>query len=492
MVLRSILNGCAILINSWFIFLVVRAIYRVTFHPLAKFPGPKFRAISTIPHAWSTISGNLPHDLSKLHMDYGDIVRFEPNSLTVITPEAWNDIYGHARARTNPKVGYGSPAPGVHSIVTAPDAETHARQRKVLSHAFSDRALKDQESFVHQYLNMLITKLRERASRPDTAVVNLVQWFDWTAFDIIGDLSFGEPFDCLKNSSYHFWVDTILQVVVAVSFITAAKMYSPLDQMLMMLAPKKAMEVRDTHTAMSKEKVHRRIELDVDRKDFWSYILARKDEGVGMSTHEMEVNAATLIIAGSETISTTCSGVCYHLCKNPALMKQLSDEIRGTFQSEDEINMTSVQQLKYLHAYLMEGMRLFPPAPAGAPRLTPPEGETIGEYFVPGNTTVMISQLAAYVNPKNFVDPLKYAPERWLGDSKYDADIKDVFKPFSVGPRNCIGKNLAWMETKMIMANMIWNFDMELQDDDFNTEKQKMHVLWQKPPLMVRLSKRKF
>ncbi|RFU25703.1 hypothetical protein B7463_g10633, partial [Scytalidium lignicola] len=492
MVLSYFFNGCATFISSWFIFLFVRAIYRITFHPLARFPGPKFRAISTIPHAWSTASGNLPHDLSDLHKNYGDVVRFEPNSLTFISPEAWNDIYSHARARANPKVGYGEPAPGIHSIVTAPDAETHARQRKIISHAFSDKALKDQESFVLEYLRRLIVQLRERASNPGTAVVNLVQWFDWTTFDIIGDLSFGEPFDCLKNSSYHIWVDTLLQVVVAVSFITAARLYTPLDKVLMMVAPKKAMEIRDNHTAMSKDKVHRRMQVDIDRKDFWSYILQRKEDAAGMSMEEMEVNAATLIIAGSETISTTCSGACYYLCKSPALMKQICDEIRGTFKFEEEINMTSVQKLKFLHAVLMEGMRLFPPAPAGAPRLTPPEGEMIGKYFVPGNTTVMISQLAAYINPNNFVNPLKYAPERWLGDPMYDTDVKEVFKPFSVGPRNCIGKNLAWMETKMIMANMIWNFDLELEDENFEPQNQKMHVLWQKPALTVRLKNRQF
>ena len=359
---------------------------------------------------------------------------------------------------------------------------------------------------VLSYLQKLIEELTKRTEQE----LDLVRWFDFTTFDVIGDLSFGEPFDCLTTSVYHPWVETLLQVVVAVSFIHAAQLYPPFDKILMSLAPKKALEIRDNHTNMSNEKVNRRLEAGIKRPDFWSHILRHNDEK-GMSLPEMQVNAATLIIAGSETISTTCSGATYYLCKNPAFKEQLFDEIRGSFESEAQITMASVAPLRLLHATLTEGMRLFPPAPAGAPRMTPPEGETIGGHFVPGGvsslstflllrytsltllqTTVMVSQLAAYTHPANFTDPLKWDPTRWLENPAYDKDVKDVYQPFSVGPRNCIGRNLAWAETKLIMAKMIWNFDFDLLDDNFEPQRQKMHVLWQKPQLRVKLHRRAF
>ena len=56
---------------------------------------------------------------------------------------------------------------------------------------------------------------------------------------------------------------------------------------------------------------------------------------------------------------------------------------------------------------------------------------------------VGISQKTAYRLATNFVDPLSFIPERWLpeADPKYSADDKEVFRPFMVGPRNCIGQS---------------------------------------------------
>ena len=54
-------------------------------------------------------------------------------------------------------------------------------------------------------------------------------------------------------------------------------------------------------------------------------------------------------------------------------------------------------------------------------------------------TWVSVTQLAAYRSPKYFRDAEKFYPERWLGDSHFDSDNRDVFHPFSIGPRNCIG-----------------------------------------------------
>lgn len=331
----------------------------------------------------------LHHDLATLHQRYGEVVRIAPDHLSFISAQAWKDIYGHSAARKFLKVGYGEALPGVHSIVTAANPETHARQRKLISHAFSDTALREQEEVVINYVDLLISNLKKRAANPKDAEVNLVRWFDFTTFDLIGDLSFGESFGCLNLDAYHPWVETLLQVVVAVTYIHVASLYSPLDKILMSMAPKTALEIRDNHTAMSVEKVHRRLEIKTDRADFWKYILRHQgDPEKSMSIKEMEVNASTLIIAGSETISTTCSGVIFFLCHQPVLMKGLCDELRSTFERDDQINMRSIGGLKVLHATLMEGMRLFPPAPAGAPRLSPPGGAAVAGRYVAGGVRI--------------------------------------------------------------------------------------------------------
>jgi len=96
------------------------------------------------------------------------------------------------------------------------------------------------------------------------------------------------------------------------------------------------------------------------------------------------------------------------------------------------------------------------------------------------------------------VDPDAFRPERWLQPShplyetRYARDNRTVFKPFSFGPRDCIGKSLAYAEVRIFVARLVLRFDWELlpgQEDWMS--KQKTSVTWEKGPLMVRFRESK-
>jgi cytochrome P450 len=75
--------------------------------------------------------------------------------------------------------------------------EEHARQRRALSHAFSQKALLEQESIIKGYVDMFIERLTPFAATDRE--LNMCDWFNFTTFDIIGDMAFGEPFGCLRD-----------------------------------------------------------------------------------------------------------------------------------------------------------------------------------------------------------------------------------------------------------------------------------------------------
>ena len=78
----------------------------------------------------------------------------------------------------------------------ANDAE-HARQRRALSHAFSQKALLEQESIIRGYVDLFVERLKPFAQTGEG--INMCNWFNFTTFDIIGDMAFGEPFGCLRD-----------------------------------------------------------------------------------------------------------------------------------------------------------------------------------------------------------------------------------------------------------------------------------------------------
>jgi cytochrome P450 len=172
---------------------------------------------------------------------------------------------------------------------------------------------------------------------------------------------------------------------------------------------------------------------------------------------------------------------------HPHALNKLTRELREQFSSAEEITAVAVNKCKYLLAIIEEGLRVYPPSPATHPRYTPPGGITIDDNFVPGNMAVGVTILAACVHEDNFMDGDKFIPERWTGeDSRFDGDNKQGSQPFSYGPRNCAGRNLAYLELKLIIASLVWHFDLEnCHEGDWMD--QKIYMVWQKGPLMVKL-----
>jgi len=178
-----------------------------------------------------------------------------------------------------------------------------------------------------------------------------------------------------------------------------------------------------------------------DRNDFFTAILKHQEkETQRLSREEMDSNAIVLLVAGSETTATTLSGTTFLLLQHPTVYHKLVAEIRTAFTSAAEITLDAVNHLEYLLACLQEGLRIYPPAPTGLPRVVPAGGDCISGHYIAGGTSVYVSQHATNHSAQNFRDPDAYVPERWLGDERYQHDKREVVNPFSFGPRNCLGK----------------------------------------------------
>jgi cytochrome P450 len=319
----------------------------------------------------------------------------------------------------------------------------HSRVRRNLSHAFSDKALREQDQLVMQYVDLLVYRLGERAEAGKP--VDIMSWYNYATFDIICDLTFGEPLYCLRDSVEHNWIRIVLGAVRASSVLSIRQKY-PLfdyyDKTVNYFADNtKIMRARLDFFRKSHEKVTARLEKGTSRPDFFSSIIRNvENEGKSLSRDEMDSNAMLFLIAGSETTATMLSGTTYLLLSNPDKYAKLVQEIRSKFTFADQITTEEVNKLEYMIACLQEGLRRYPPVPTGFPRIVPQGGGQISGHFIPGGTAVYVSQHATYHSSRNFKNPEKYAPERWLGDEEYKDDVRESFNPFSFGPRNCLGK----------------------------------------------------
>lgn len=175
-------------------------------------PGPRCAAVSGLVYWYVLVRGDLAHWYHRMHEQYGEVVRVGPNKLSFINPQAWKDIYGHKVGAAAKKAIMKDPASyraddnGERNIAVILDDREHSAVRKVFTNAFSDKALKQQESLIQGYVDKLVKNLYATAGQETDMIKN----YNCTTFDIMGDLAFGEPLGLLDNSEYSPWVSPAL------------------------------------------------------------------------------------------------------------------------------------------------------------------------------------------------------------------------------------------------------------------------------------------
>lgn len=318
-------------------------------------------------------------------------MRYSPTHISFCNERAFKEILtrkpGRGQLMKDPGA-YNSIAVGkVHSIFTTPSDDDHSRYRQLLSHGFSEAAIKEQEPILLQYVDLLLFKLKEHAK--DGTPQDMVAWFNWTTFDLIGDLTFNESLSCLDSASNHSWIQFVFSTIKAGAIMSALQFIPAVSLILLRLFGKTIRDKRRHNAKFTAGKVaHRLASQQTDRTDFFQFILNPKKGGTKMTIDEVEAMSAVLVLGGSETTATLLAGVTYLLPKHPRVLHQVTAEVRSSFKSEGDINSSSVKRLTYLLAVLNESMRIFPPAPIGSPRLIPEGEDIINGYALPAKVSI--------------------------------------------------------------------------------------------------------
>lgn len=154
-------------------------IYNLYFHRLAGYPGPFWARSSPLWVINHMLRGNLSFYVEKVHRIYGPVVRVAPDELVYANANSWRDIYGMTPGKSEiPKdpMFYLNTAAGIESIIAAP-AHRHGELRRLLSHGFSERALRSQEGIIQHHVDLFIHRLRQFSSASSEAI-DIVKWYN--------------------------------------------------------------------------------------------------------------------------------------------------------------------------------------------------------------------------------------------------------------------------------------------------------------------------
>ena len=371
------------------------------------------------------------------------------------------------------------------------DRAEHTRKRKVVSHTFSAKSVSQFEPYIHGNLELFVKQwdsLIKNTTQADGSIhLDCLKWFNYLAFDVIGDLAFGAPFGMLAAGA---------DIAEIRASPTSPPEYAPAIEILNRRGEVSATigclpEIKPyaswlpdpffsqgqaavkSLAGIAIARVKDRLENPppVTRKDLLERLMEGRDEkGEPLGREELTAEALTQLIAGSDTTSNSSCALLFHAVRTPGVMQKLQAELDKAIPDYIDVpTFDMVKDLPYLGAVINEALRYHSTSGIGLPRQIPDDSQGItllGHYFPPG-TVLSVPTYSIHHSTEIWgPDAEDFKPERW---ENLTTRQKNAFIPFSYGPRSCVGRNVAEMEMKLILATWARRFDVFLRQDYMDT-----------------------
>ncbi|KAK3403125.1 cytochrome P450 [Sordaria brevicollis] len=479
------------------IFYVSRILYRLTFHPLAKFPGPKLAAITTWYEFYYDViqEGQYTFKIGELHKQYGPIIRISPHELHISDPSYFEKLYRNDGRWDKWDWAYVAHGRGLDTAISAPDHYLHKTIRQPLSPFFSKANVGRKLDLVRKHLDKLenIMSRKAAANQEFDLGAAISAW----ARDVSNEFIMGKCYDNLDKDDFDKDFTTLVtdngRLWRANKHLPFLRLAFSLPWDFMIMVGDKGVKNVFSNLKTTYRDTKAIIDAHLSSQSLSSSPKFPSTENVPTNTIINEILSSTslppslksldrihqdivvITAAGFETTASTLRLIIYHLFTTPTILTRLRSEITSHFPNfsgsdPSTYEYRELEQLPYLTAICMEGLRLSPALASRMQRIAPdrelifPEGGKGKEWTIPRGTPVGMTQILMHWDESIYgKDAREFNPERWMDEDfkKRVAGGERMWAPFSRGSRNCLGMHLAWAELYLCIATLAMHFDLE-------------------------------
>mmetsp|Transcript_17637 Transcript_17637/g.45312 ORF Transcript_17637/g.45312 Transcript_17637/m.45312 type:complete len:547 (+) Transcript_17637:33-1673(+) len=395
-----------------------------------------------------------------------------------------------------------------HGVGAADAGDNWLRQRKIASQIFTraNMTATMTDTFVDRVHRMI------SVIKPGEKVDMQVHFFNYT-MDSIMHLFFGVDADSLRGQSnaYGTAFDTAHRSFM--KYVMEALFPANLCQLLpfpfgglnglamrwQRYRSQSYKEFRDAIALLDSESARIVAECNndpnlPDRQDLLArFLRAVKAEGCvpdAQLTTYLRDTVLNFVIAGRDTTACTLAWMFYILGTHPEIQQRVQEEIDEKLPNLKEPDWKAVAStnMPVLHALLYETLRLYPPVPLDN-KVAHADDVLPDGTKVPKNTKLFFFPWGMARDPAVYPEPEKVKLERWIPFSNPPAH---EFPVFQAGPRICLGKDMAIMESKIVAAMLLQRFSFTLAKGEAekihysamltmsvcNSKNQDSHNLW--------------
>lgn len=191
----------------------------------------------------------------------------------------------------------------------------------------------------------------------------------------------------------------------------------------------------------------------------------RHDDGNYLTDDEIASFSLLSWTAAHDSLSSTVTALVYELCRHPAIMIQMRDEIDALSTEARNLTYEDLARMELTECSIKETLRLYTPL-YHTPRVATKDTYFQGTH-IPEGTTVTVGVAAMHRDPRYWHDPEEFQPERFLDGQTNKEQAKHprlAWLPFGGGAHSCIGLAFGMMQIKLIIAALLTNFDIQRKD----------------------------
>ncbi|KAL4953679.1 cytochrome P450 [Aspergillus filifer] len=456
--------------------IAVYALFLVTDYirdPLKSVPGPIVARYTRLWWFFKVKQGDFHRENIYLHRKYGNVVRIAPNIYSIDDLEATKIIYGHGSKFLKSEWYSTFTISDVAEVntFTLRDAKKHATVRRLFANNYTMSTMIQYEAYVDMCIRTFQNTLEKLSGEKQK--IDLGDWLQYYAFDVIGNITFGKPFGFVEKGED---INNMMAELVQANLYGSLGGIFPLIFVFVMRFVtypiqnisnwvKDAIDERQKEVAKGEyTPTNDQVTEDFLAKNLKAHELNPK---VFTATHLLFGTAGNLF-AGSDTTSIALSAIVFHLWANPSCLAKLREEINLAAiegRVSDPITFAESQRLQYFQAVVKESLRINPSVGLPLVRVVPPGGVTLCGKFFPAGTVVGVNSWVAHHNTSIFgADAESFRPERWLEGAT--PEMERYFMPFGLGSRTCQGKNISLLEMGKLIPQLVRNFDFDLERTD--------------------------
>lgn len=446
----SVIPERGIYLQSLYLYIaasVLSSLYTAFMGPLRKIPGPLFAKLNSyyLPYHLLVRSTNFTKLFSRLHAQYGPVIRIGPNEVHAATLDAYNTIYNQ-RFDKEPTL-YKCFGEDESSFGELTYAAMKVRKDR-LSGLFTRSGVKGLEHVIRTNVDRTVDRLAQECTNPTTtdgsSSTDFLLAMKCLAVNVITTFCFAKDIGAIDTPGFRAPIilameASLFNFLVFMNFPLANKLIFSLPMWLSRIVAPELLGLFDLQLLLQgqiDELKANPLRLEsVPHKTIYHPLLAT---GTRKSLYE---EGQAMLFGGTDTVSNTAMLLVFYVLQTPGVEERLLGELREVWPDRDAEapSWDALEKLPYLTAVIKEALRLTPGVPAGLKRIVGKGGIEVEGVWVPEGTIIHASGHMMNMDGGLWEEPRKFRPERWLVGKEERRAMEGNLVTFSRGPRMCMG-----------------------------------------------------